>query len=93
MEILSANISDAAVRKLFSEHDDFMQDFLGEDRDCYTRYSPAENIEMVWVAYEGNVPTGCAAYRTRSDGVGEVKRLFVKKDIAGAAYQKRCFPR
>ena len=40
MNIVSVNASDAAVLELFSEHDDFMQEFLGADKACYTRYSP-----------------------------------------------------
>ena len=88
MEIVSVNASDAAVLALFSEPDDFMQEFLGEDRNCYTRYSPAENIEKVWVAYEENTPIGCAAYRRKSDVMGEVKRLFVKKEYRGRGISK-----
>lgn len=88
MDIVSVNASDAAVLALFSEHDDFMQKFLGEDRNCYTRYTPAENIEKVWVAYEENAPIGCAAYRRKSDIMGEVKRLFVKKEYRGRGISK-----
>ena len=88
MNIIPTNVSDAAVLALFSEHDDFTQEFLGDDKACYTRYSPAENIERVWVAYEKNVPICCVAYRPRSDGAGEVKRLFVKKEYRGRGISK-----
>lgn len=88
MDIVSVNVSDEAVLALFSEHDDFMRDFLGEDRDCYTRYSPAENIEKVWVAYEENEPIGCVAYRRKSDGIGEVKRLFIRSEYRGRGISK-----
>ena len=88
MNIIPTNVSDAAVLALFSEHDDFMQEFLGDDKACYTRYSPDENIERGWVAYEENVPIGCVAYRPRSDGAGEVKRLFVKKEYRGRGISK-----
>ena len=88
MDIVSVDAHDAAVLALFSEHDDFMQDLLGEDRACYTRHTPAENIEKVWVAYEENVPIGCVAYRAKSDGVGEVKRLFVKSEYRGRGISK-----
>ena len=34
------------------------------------------------------MPAGCVAYRTKSDGVGEVKRLFVKKEYRGRGISK-----
>lgn len=88
MNIVSENASSAAVLKLFSEHDDFMQDFLGEDRSCYTRYTSAENIEKVWVAYLDNTEIGCVAYRRKSDDTGEVKRLFIRRKYRGWGISK-----
>ena len=88
MNIVPTNISDAAVLNLFSKHDDFMQDFLGKDKACYTRYSPAESIEKVWLAFEENMPIGCVAYRTKSDDTGEVKRLFIKSKYRGNGISK-----
>lgn len=88
MNIVPTNISDAAILNLFSVHDDFMQDFLGKDKACYTRYSPAESIEKVWLAFEDNMPIGCVAYRTKSDDTGEVKRLFIKSKYRGNGISK-----
>lgn len=88
MEIVPMNVSDAAVLELFSEHDDFMIDFLGEDKDCYTRYSAAEKIEKVWGAFEDNTPIGCVAYRRKSDDTGEVKRLFIRSEYRGKGISK-----
>ena len=73
MDIVPTSVSDTQVLELFSEHDDYMIDFLGNDKNCYTRYSAAENIEKVWVAYLENMPIGCIAYRTKTDDTGEVK--------------------
>lgn len=44
MNILLTDTSDSKALQLFSEHDDFMLDFLGSDKDVYTRYSENENI-------------------------------------------------
>lgn len=88
MNIVSMRVSDKQVLELFSEHDDYMIDFLGNDKDCYTRYSTAENIENVWVAYEENMPIGCVAYRTKSDDTGEVKRLFIRSGYRGQGISK-----
>lgn len=88
MDIVQMSVSDARVLELFSEHDDYMIDFLGKDKDCYTRYSAAENIEKVWVAFEDNAPIGCVAYRTKTDGTGEVKRLFIRNEYRGKGISK-----
>ncbi len=88
MNIVSMNVSDTQVLELFSEHDDYMINFLGNDKDCYTRYSAAENIEKVWVAYEENMPIGCVAYRTKTDDTGEVKRLFIRGGYRGKGISK-----
>ena len=78
MEIVPREATDAGVLTLFSEHDDFMLDFLGEDSSFYTRYSEAENIEAVW-----------AAYRKRAAETGEVKRLFVRREYRGKGIAKK----
>ena len=88
MDIREMRITDTTVLELFSEHDDFMIEFLGEDSHYYTRYNENENIENVWVAYVENLPVGCIAYRTKTDGVGEVKRLFIRNEYRGKGISK-----
>ena len=83
MDILLAQVTDKDVLELFSEYDDFMMEFLGKDRVLYARYSENERIEKVWIAYLDNIPIGCVAYRTKTTGIGELKRLFVKKEYRG----------
>ena len=89
MNIVSMNIADKSVLSLFSEHDDYMIDFLGDDKWCYTRYSENENIENVWVVYSDNFPIGCIAYRKKADGVGEVKRLYIRNEYRGKGISKK----
>lgn len=88
MNIVPMKITDENVRQLFSEYDDYMIDFLGDDKWCYTRYNESENIEKVWVVYFDNLPAGCIAYREKADGVGEVKRLYLKKEYRGKGMSK-----
>ncbi len=83
MKIISYHISDENVLNLFSEHDDYMIDFLGDDKCYYTRYSENENIRKVWVAHVDDFPAGCIAYREKDAGIGEVKRLFIRKNFRG----------
>lgn len=88
MDIKAMKTTDTAVLELFSQHDDFMLEFLGEDSHFYTRYSENENIETVWVVYVENHPAGCIAYRTKADSVGEVKRLFIRDEYRGGGISK-----
>lgn len=88
MEITSKKTTDANLLQIFSEHDDYMIAFLGEDKGYYTRYTEKENIEMAWVVYADNLPIGCVAYRQKADGVGEVKRLFIRKEYRGKGISK-----
>lgn len=83
MEIISKAITDPGILGLFSEHDDFMLDVLGEDKRYYTRYSEDEGIEHVWGAYESGLLIGCAAFRKKAAETGEVKRLFIRKPYRG----------
>jgi len=88
MNIVPMKITDESVLKLFSEHDDYMIDFLGNDKWCYTRYNENENIGKVWVAFSDNFSIGCIAYRKRADGIGEVKRLYIKEEYRGKGISK-----
>lgn len=88
MEIVPVKTTDANLLQFFSEHDDYMIAFLGEDKGCYTRYSEKENIEKAWVACNDNLPIGCVAYRQKANGVGEVKRLFIRKEYRGKGISK-----
>lgn len=88
MNIDPVKITDESVLKLFSEHDDYMIDFLGDDKWCYTRYHENENIEKVWVVSSDNLPIGCIAYRKKADGIGEVKRLYIKAEYRGNGISK-----
>ncbi len=89
MNIVPMEITDENVLKLFSEHDDYMIDFLGDDKWCYTRYSENENIKKVWAVFSDNLPIGCIAYRKKADGIGEVKRLYLKKEYRGQGISKQ----
>lgn len=88
MDIRAMKATDKVVLELFSQHDDFMIEFLGEDSHYYTRYTENENIESVWVAYVDNYPAGCIAYRKKADDIGEVKRLFLRKEYRGKGISK-----
>lgn len=88
MNIIPAKTTDENVLHLFSKHDDYMIDFLGNDSGYYTRYSENENIETVWVVVVDDIPAGCIAYRKKDEGIGEVKRMFIKEEYRGRGIAK-----
>lgn len=88
MNIVPMKVTDEYVLQLFSEHDDYMIDFLGDDKWCYTRYNENENIGKVWVAFSGDLPIGCIAYRKKENEIGEVKRLYIKEEHRGKGLSK-----
>lgn len=88
MKIVSMDTTDKNILQLFSAHDDYMIEFLGDDSWCYTRYSESENIEKVWGLSIDNHVIGCIAYRKKDDKIGEVKRLFIRKEYRGKGIAK-----
>ncbi len=89
VRIEERSAGDEGILRLFSLHDDFMIDFLGEDRIYYTRYGEHEKLEKVWAAVINGQAVGCAAYRMKETSVGEVKRVFVKEEFRGKGISKR----
>ena len=88
LRIEKREAGDAEILRLFSEHDDFMIDFLSVDSVYYSRYSDVEKLEAVWAAVLNGQTVGCAAFRTKETAVGEVKRLFVRNEYRGKGAAK-----
>jgi len=80
ISVALSNVNSPEALQLFSEHDDFMINFLGDDKIYYTRYNESENLNAVWLARRGDKTVGGAAYRVMSSGTGELKRMFVKSE-------------
>lgn len=89
MELVTVDTSDARLLQLFSEYDDFMMEFLGEDRVYYIRYGEGDQIECAWLAVQMDQPVGCVAFRMRAEGVGEVKRLYVRPECRKQGVARR----
>ena len=89
MNIVSMKSADNNAINLFSLHDDYMIDFLGDDKWFYTRYNEKENLENIWLIYYDDFPIGCIAYRKKGEGVGEVKRLYIVNEHRGKGISKK----
>ena len=70
--------------------DDNLNELAGgeENRKQYIQYNALKDIHDVVIAYDGNVPVGCAAFKLFADKIAEVKRVFVKKEYRGKGVAK-----
>lgn len=83
IKILRMDVMAQDFVNLCNELDDFMLNFGDVEKSSYCRYSLCENIIGAFVAYINNIPVGCAAYRNVTDGIAELKRVYVKKEYRG----------
>lgn len=88
MEIVPVNATEKSLLQLFLKYDDFMIDFLGDDKNLYSRYDENEGIEKAWVVNCEGSPIGCVAFRRKDETVGEVKRLYIEKNYRGRGISK-----
>lgn len=65
--------------------DEFLNVLAGGEinRAQYIPYNQLDDIHDVIVAYDDDIPVGCAAFRAYDGECAEVKRVFVKKGYRG----------
>lgn len=71
---------------LCNELDSFLNEAIGGDnkRKKYIKYNAINTMDYVLIAYDSDLPVGCAALRTYTDSQIELKRVYVRSD-----YRKR----
>ena len=71
--------------------DDFLNELVGgeENRAEYIPYNQLDDIRDVIVAYDGNIPVGCASFKRYDEECAEVKRVFVKQAYRGRGISKK----
>ncbi|HJA67909.1 MAG TPA: GNAT family N-acetyltransferase [Candidatus Mediterraneibacter cottocaccae] len=71
--------------------DDFLNELVGgeENRAEYIPYNQLDDIHDVIVAYDGNIPVGCASFKRYDEECAEVKRVFVKQAYRGRGISKK----
>ncbi len=60
-----------------------------KQREEYHRYNTLEHIRDVFVAYDGEIPAGCASFKFYEEKVAEVKRVFVRQEYRGRGLSRQ----
>lgn len=75
---------------LCRELDAFLNECAGgeENRAEYVPYNRLDDIHDVVIAYDGDIPVGCAAFKKYDGECAEVKRVFVKQEYRNRESRK-----
>ena len=65
--------------------DSFLNNLVGgaENRAAYIPYNQLDAMHDVIVAYDNDVPVGCAGFKKYDDACAEVKRVFIRPEYRG----------
>lgn len=55
----------------------------GDEQSFYTQFNSVDKIQNVVVAYDGEFPIGCGAFKKFENDALEVKRMFVRPEYRG----------
>jgi GNAT superfamily N-acetyltransferase len=64
-------------KKLVVELDAILKILDGEDHLFYADLNQTAVLNEVLIAFENNMPMGCGAFRTYSENIVEIKRMYV----------------
>jgi putative acetyltransferase len=74
---------DPDFRRLVGQLDEYLAEIDGDEHAYYAQFNGIDEIANVVVAYDGDAPVGCGAFKPYSDAVVEIKRMFVHPDQRG----------
>ena len=61
----------------------------GADHAFFAQYNKSDDIKNVIVCFEDGVAIGCGAFKYFSNGVVEIKRMFVRPEFRGKGIASR----
>ena len=95
MRLIYTDGSNADFIQLCHELDDFLNELVGgeENRSQYIPYNQLNDIRDVLVAYEQDIPVGCASFKRYDANCAEVKRVFVRQQYRGRGIAKQLMAR
>lgn len=88
-EIRFVSAASADFRALAAKLDDYYFSLVGDIQLQYAEPNRPENMSALAVAYEGENPVGCGAWKAIDQRTAEIKRIFVepacrRKGVASA---------
>jgi len=72
-----------AFRNLVKQLDAWLAVIDGDEHSFYAQYNTLDQIKHVVLAYDGETPVGCGAFKKWDDHTAEIKRMFVLDDYRG----------
>ena len=89
MQISYVNSANDDFVKLCTLLDDSLNETSGGiNREYYKQFNSVMQIHDIFLAYDDEVPIGCASFKYFEDGIAEVKRVYVKPEYRGQGISK-----
>ncbi|MCH6199456.1 GNAT family N-acetyltransferase [Aquiflexum sp. LQ15W] len=86
LKIVRTNSQNLDFISLVRQLDDYLAVTDGDDHAFYDQFNKIHNIKNVVVLYENHLPVGCGAIKQFSEGIMEVKRMFVSESHRGKGF-------
>ena len=87
--IVRTDASNKKYTELVELLDTHLKESDGDEHDFFAQYNSSSDIKYVVLAYEDETAVGCGAMKEYSEGVMEIKRLFVREDSRGQGIAAR----
>lgn len=68
---------------LIKELDKYLAIIDGDDFGFFSQFNKVDKIKNVIVVYQNDVPIGCGSFKYFSEGIAEVKRMYVSENHRG----------
>ncbi len=83
MKLKRTNSENSDFRRLVVDLDKYLAEVDGDEHSYYAQFNGIAEIPNVVVAYEGEEPVGCGAFKRYDDSTVEIKRMYVAPDQRG----------
>ncbi len=86
--LIRTNSDNSDFRELVALLDQDLQIRDGDEHSFYAQFNKVDKIRQVVVAYQNGEAVGCGAIKEYTEGVMEIKRMFVRTERRGRGIAK-----